>query len=56
MFVCLFVCLSILYAFGHDTSKCNEILHRIPFRPGEGYRVVFDPKFSHQGGVYLSYS
>ena len=56
MFVCLFVCLFVLYAFGHGTSKCNEILHRIPFRPGEGYRVVFDPKFSPQGGVYPSYS
>ena len=56
MFVCLFVCLFVLYAFGHGTTKCNEILHRIPFRPGEGYRVVFDPKFSPQGGVYPSYS
>ena len=50
------VCLSVLYAFGHGTTKCNEILHTIPFRPGEGYRVVFDPKFSSQGGVYPPYS
>ena len=48
----MFVCLFVLYAFGHGTTKCNEILHRIPFRPGEGHRVVFDPKFSPQGGVY----
>ena len=42
-------CLSVRYAFGHGTSKCNEILHGIPFRPEEGHRVVFDPKFSTQG-------
>ncbi len=52
----MFVCLSVLYSFGHGTSKCNEILYRTPFRPGEGYRVVFDPKFSPQGGVHPSYS
>ena len=29
-----------------------KILQGIPFRPGEGHRVVFDPKFSPEGGVY----
>jgi hypothetical protein len=48
---CLCVCLFIIYAFGHDMTKCNEILQAIPFRPGEGRRVVFNPKFSPQGGV-----
>ena len=39
----------VIYAFGHGTTKCNETLQAIPFRPGEGRRVVFDPKFSPQG-------
>ena len=36
MSVCLSVCLFVRYAFGHGTSKCNEILQGIPFRPEEG--------------------
>ena len=52
--VCLFVCLFVLYAFGHGTTKCNEILHTIPFRPEEGHRIVFDPKFLPEGGVSLT--
>jgi len=47
----MFVCLFVLYAFGHGTSKCNEILHTIPFRPEEGHRIVFDPKLLPEGGV-----
>src|SRR6478672_4576021 len=30
------VCLSVRYAFGHGTTKCNEIWQGIPFRPEEG--------------------
>ena len=26
----------VIYAFGHGTSKCNEILQEIPIHPGEG--------------------
>ena len=39
--VCVFVCLFVLHTFGHGTSKCNEILHRIPFCPEEGQDGVF---------------
>jgi hypothetical protein len=53
--VCLFVCLFVRYAFEHGTSKCNEILQGIPFRPGEGRRIIFDPKFPSQGGLCPSY-
>ncbi len=45
----MFVCLSVLYLLGHGTSKCNQTFQRIRFRPGEGHRVVFDPKFSPRG-------
>jgi hypothetical protein len=44
------------YAFEHGTSKCNEILQGIPFRPGEGRRILFDPKFPSEGGFAPSYS
>ena len=47
----LSACLFVRYAFRHGTSKCNEIFQEISFRPGEGRRVVFDPKFTSQGGV-----
>ena len=47
--------LSVIYAFGQSMTKCSEILQRIPFRPGEGHRIVFDPKFSPEGGVCPSY-
>jgi hypothetical protein len=47
----VFVCLCVIYAFGHDTTKCNEILDAISFRPEEGRRVVFNPKFSHGGDL-----
>jgi len=46
--------LSVLHAFGHGTTKCNEILHTIPIRPGEGHRIVFEPKFLLEGGVSLT--
>ena len=39
----LSVCLFVLHAFGHGTSKCTEILHRISFRPEEGHRAVTWP-------------
>ncbi len=45
----------VIYAFGHGTTKCNEIWQGIPFRPAEGRRVVFNAKFSHQGGVCPSH-
>ena len=45
----LSVCLFVRYAFGQGTTKCNEILHTIPFRPEEGHRIVFDRKFLLQG-------
>jgi hypothetical protein len=53
--VCVCVCLFVIHAFGHDTTKCNEILQAIPFQPGEGRRVVFNPKFSSQGWLPLTY-
>jgi hypothetical protein len=50
------VCVFVIYAFGHDTSKCNETLQGILFRPGEGRKVVSNPKFSPQGGgVFAPY-
>ena len=51
-------CLSVLYALGHGTTKYNEILQEIPFRPEKGRQVVFDPKFSTQevfGPLLLDY-
>ena len=48
----MFICLSVLYAFGHGTTKCNEILQEILFRPEKGYRIVFDSKFSTQGDIW----
>jgi len=47
------VCLFVRYAFEHGTSKCNEILQGIPFRPGEGRRILFHPKFPSEGGEGL---
>ena len=48
----MFVCLFVLHAFGHGTTKCNEILYTIPFRPEEGHRIVFDQKFLLERGVF----
>ena len=47
----LFVCVFVIYAFGHGMRECNQTLQGIPFRPGEGRRVVFDPKFSPHESV-----
>jgi hypothetical protein len=41
---CLFVCLSVRYAFRHRTSKCNQTLQGILFRPEEGQRLLFIKK------------
>ncbi len=39
----MFVCVFVIDAFGHDTTKCNEIWQGIPFRPGEGQDGVTLP-------------
>ncbi len=46
----MFVCVFVIYAFGHGTTKCNEIWQGTPFRPTEGRSIVFNAKFSHQEG------
>src|SRR5690349_7522867 len=51
----MFVCFFVIYAFEHDTTKCNDILQGIPFRPEKGRRIVFNSKFPHQGGSASSY-
>ena len=43
------VCLFVLYAFGPCRSQCNQTLHGILFRPGEGEGLFFDPKFLPPG-------
>ena len=40
-----FVCLSVLYAFGHGTSKCNQILQSILFCSERGQGLHFVSKF-----------
>jgi hypothetical protein len=47
--MCLFVCLSILYAFGPGRSRCNQTLHGILFRLGEGRGLLFYPKYWSPG-------
>jgi hypothetical protein len=49
------VCLCVIYAFGHGTSKYNKTLQGISFRPGKGRRVVFDRKYSPgEGGAGIA--
>ena len=46
----LSVCLSDLHAFGHGTTKWNEILRTILFRPEEGHDGVFAVESGFWGG------
>ena len=39
--VCLFVCLFVLHAFGHGTSKCNQTFQGPSSHPGGGQRLLF---------------
>jgi len=47
----LFVCLSVLHAFGHGTNKCDEALQGIRFQPGEGHDGVTTPPLPVGVGV-----
>ncbi len=39
------ICLFVLYAFGSCRSQCNQTLHSLLFRLGEGRGLFFDSKF-----------
>jgi hypothetical protein len=46
------VFLPVLYAFGPCKSQCNQTLHGIPFRPGEGQDGVGAPERAGWGGAH----
>jgi hypothetical protein len=53
------ICLSVLYAFRHRTSKCNQTLQGILFHPEEGQRLLFteekiDPPPAKGWTMYLT--
>jgi hypothetical protein len=44
MFVCLYVCIYVLYAFRHRTSQCIHTFQEPASCPGEGQRLLFVEK------------
>ena len=55
MSICLSVCLFARYAFGHGTTKCNEIWQGIPFRPEEGRDEVGGAEGGVLGRIFPSF-
>jgi hypothetical protein len=46
-------CLFVLYVFAPCRSQCNQTLHGIFFRLGEGQGLLFDPKFELRGYLVI---
>ena len=44
MFVCVFVCLSVRYAFGQSTCQCSQTFQESSSHPGEGRGLLFSRK------------
>ena len=40
----LFVCLSVLYAFGHRATKCDQTFQESSSHPGGGQQLLFSQK------------